>query len=88
MHRTIKAMTVAATIAIGLSLGTGGADAQVPGWNIIRPTACFEYASSSPNGQIVSTLWVYTNTFTITMTDPAGINAATQWCYNGSAFWA
>ena len=87
MHRTIKAASVAAALAIGLSLAARSAQAQVPGWNLIRPTSCFLFANSA-NGQVTNTLWVYTSTFTVTLLDPGSINAATRWCYDRSAFWA
>ncbi len=84
MLRTLKAMTVAG--AIGLSLVSGSAGAQVPGWNLVRPQYCFQY-SSSANGQIVSTLVVYTQTYTFQVPDPVMQSAVLQWCYNGSGFY-
>jgi hypothetical protein len=86
MHRTLKALAVALAISAGLSLMPGRADAQSIGWNVIRPTACFQSVASA-NGQYVYTLYVYTNTFTVTLADPVSVGAALQWCYNGSAFW-
>jgi hypothetical protein len=83
MHRTVKALLVAGAIAIGSS---GNAAAQSVGWNVIRPTACFESIAFG-NGQYVYTLYVYTNTFTVSIADPVTVGAALQWCYNASAFW-
>lgn len=84
MDRTISAVTLAG--AIGLSLASGSAGAQSPGWNLVRPQYCFEYASSS-NGQISSTLVVYTQTYTFQVADPVMQSAVLQWCYNGSPFY-
>jgi len=77
---------LAGAIAIGLSLATVSANAQVPGWNIIRPTLCYVYAGFS-NGQHSNVLYVYTNTFTVTIVDPVSITAVLQWCNSGSAFY-
>jgi hypothetical protein len=87
MHRTIKALALAGAIAAGLPLASGRADAQVPGWNVIRPTSCFHSVATNSAGQYVYTAYVYTNTFTVTLVDPVSIGAALQWCYSGSAFW-
>jgi hypothetical protein len=84
MLRSIR--TAAVALVIGLSLA-GGAQAQSPGWNLIRPTSCFMFPSSV-NGVVSNTLWVYTNTFRVTFKDPGSINAIARWCYDGSAFWA
>jgi hypothetical protein len=86
MHRTLKAVAVVLAISAGLSLMPGRAEAQSPGWNVIRPTACFQSVASA-NGQYVYTLYVYTSTFTVTLVDPVSVTAALQWCYNASAFW-
>jgi hypothetical protein len=85
MHRTIKAMTVAGALAMSLAAGT--AEAQSQGWNVIRPTDCFLSVAANAQGQYVYTAYVYTSSFTVTVLDPVSINAAMQWCYNGSAFW-
>jgi hypothetical protein len=87
MHRAIKVITVAGAIAIG-SLATDRADAQLIGWNVIRPTACFLTRGVNPNGDFVYTGYIYTDTFTVTFADPVAIGAALQWCYTRSAFWA
>lgn len=85
MHRTIKALVLAG--AIGLSLAPGAADAQSPGWNLVRPQYCFEYASSL-NGQTVSTLIVYTQTYTFQVArDPVMQSAVLQWCSSGAPFY-
>jgi hypothetical protein len=84
MHRTIEAVTLAG--AIGLSLVSGSAGAQVQGWNLVRPQYCFEYASSS-NGQITNTLYVYTQTYTIQIADPLAMGAVLHWCSSGSPFY-
>lgn len=86
MHRTIGGTIVAGAIAMGSLLAPGEAGAQSIGWNVIRPTDCFLSVASS-NGQYVYTAYVYTSSFTVTVLDPVSINAAMQWCYNGSAFW-
>jgi hypothetical protein len=87
MHRKLKTVMIAIALTAGLALSASSAQAQVAGWNLIRPTSCFLFANSA-NGQVTNTLWVYTNTFTVTLMDPGSINAATQWCYDRSAFWA
>lgn len=85
MLRAIQAMTVAG--AIGLSLVPGSAGAQVPGWNLVRPLYCFEYASSA-NGQVISTLIVYTQTYTFQVAhDPVMQGAVLQWCSSGAPFY-
>ena len=85
MHRTIRAAKLAG--AIGLSLASASAGAQSAGWNLVRPQYCFEY-SSSANGQITSTLVVYTQTYTFQVAaDSVMQSAVLQWCYNGSAFY-
>jgi hypothetical protein len=82
-----KAITVLLSIAAGLLMGMHQADTQILGWNIIRPTNCYEFGTAQ-NGQISDTLWVYTNTFTVTLSDPAAIHAALVPCYSGWPFWA
>jgi len=87
MHRTIRGIAVAGAIATGSLLAPGKADAQSVGWNVIRPVDCFLSVAANSSGQYVYTAYVYTNTYTVTLVDPVSINAAMQWCYNGSAFW-
>jgi|SRR5215471_1540837 len=72
--------------ALVILLAAGAAHAQSAGWNLVRPQHCFEYASSS-NGQTVSTLIVYTQTYTFQVADDVMKGAILQWCYNGSAFY-
>jgi hypothetical protein len=67
-------------------LAGGAAQAQSPGWNLVQPQYCFEYASSS-DGQIVSTLFVYTQTYAFQVADDVMKGAILQWCYNSSAFY-
>jgi hypothetical protein len=85
MHRTIRGIIAAGAIA--MSLATGTAEAQSSGWNVIRPVDCFLSVAANAQGQYVYTAYVYTDTYTVTIVDPVSINAAMQWCYNGSAFW-
>ena len=87
MLKTIKTATVACAIAIASLLAAGEAAAQSPGWNVIRPTACFESVAVNSSGQYVYTTYIYTDTFTVTVVDPVMSTAALQYCYNGSAFW-
>jgi len=88
MYRVIKVIMAVATIIAVLSMAMHHANAQSPGaWNVVRPTSCYEFGTSE-NGQISDTLWVYTNTFTVTLSDPAAIHAALFPCYIGWPFWA
>jgi hypothetical protein len=82
MHRPLTA--AAGTLA--MLLAGGAAQAQSPGWNLVQPQYCFEYASSS-NGQMVSTLVVYTQTYAFQVADDVMKGAILQWCYNSSAFY-
>jgi len=88
MNAPIRMIAFAGSIAAGLASTISTVNAQVVGWNEVLPTSCYEYAYSGTNGQLVSNLYVYTSSFTVNLTDPAAINAAMQWCYNGSAFYA
>jgi hypothetical protein len=72
--------------ALAMLLVAGAAQAQSPGWNLVHPQYCYEYDSSS-NGQIVSTLIVYTQTYTFQVADDVMKGAILQWCYNNSAFY-
>jgi hypothetical protein len=87
MDRTTKTFTAASAMAIAALLAPGQAGAQNIGWNLIRPNGCFHSVAVNTSGQFVYTAYVYTSTFTVTLTDPVSIGAALQWCYNGSAFW-
>jgi hypothetical protein len=87
MSRVCKAITVIMPIGAGLLMGIYQANAQILAWNIIRPTNCYEFGTAQ-NGQISDTLRVYTNTFAVTLSDPAAIHAALLPCYSGSPFWA
>jgi hypothetical protein len=84
MHRIIKAISLAG--ALGLSFITVSASAQSPGWNLVRPQYCFEYATSS-NGQINSTLIVYTPTYNFQVADSVMKGAVLQWCSSGAPFY-
>jgi hypothetical protein len=87
MSRVTTAIVAVTAITAGLSMGMSMANAQSPGWNIVRPTNCYEFGASQ-NGQISDTLWVYTSTFRVTLSDPAAIQAALLPCYTGWPFWA
>jgi hypothetical protein len=82
MHRPLAA----AAGALAMLLAGGTAQAQSPGWNLVQPQYCFEYASSS-NGQIVSMLFVYTQNYAFQVADDVMKGAILQWCYNSSAFY-
>ena len=89
MHRSVKAMTVAGMVAIGLPLLTGGADAQNVGqWNLVRPRICETYGYSSPDGsRVITNLIVWTDTYSFTVSDSLTISTLLKFCYDGSAFY-
>jgi hypothetical protein len=86
MRQASRSLAMVGAIALA-SLSAGSAGAQSIGWNLIQPTACYEFAGLT-NGQTLSTVWVYTSTYTVHITNPAAATAALQWCYDRSAFWA
>jgi hypothetical protein len=84
VHNRIRAVVAAAAIAAASASGAAGA--QVPGWNLVKPVNCFQ-SSSFGNGEFHPTLWVYTQTYTFTVNDPAMVAGLLPYCWNAWAFW-
>lgn len=89
MNQSAKSITLAGMVAIGLPLLTGGADAQNVGqWNLVRPRICETYGFSSPDGsRVITSLIVWTDTYSFTVRDSLAISTLFKFCYDGSAFY-
>jgi hypothetical protein len=79
----VKRVTAMALIAIAIFIGgLSKAYAWVSGWNLVVPTNCVGIAI---NG--IDYLIIYSSSGSITTADPLSINAAAQYCANGTAFY-
>jgi hypothetical protein len=87
MDRSVKATAAAALVAIGLS--SLPASAQSPGWNLVTPRSCETYATSSPDGssRVITSLIVWTDTYSFTVSDSLTISTLFKFCHDGSQFW-
>jgi hypothetical protein len=79
----MKKVTAMALIAVAIFMGgLSKANAWISGWNLVVPTNCVGYAI---NG--IDYLTIYSSSGSITTADPLSINAAAQYCANGTAFY-